>query len=122
MVDTLLGMGLGTAVLGREASRPASMARRYLLACLIVAMNVADLVTTRALFRLGGEEVNPIAAQLIKAGVIDEVKIGLACVIAALLLVSRLRPRTMRVVWLVVFFYAAVLTSHVAQLAGVRFA
>ena len=108
--------------LGGAPTRELGLTARATVAVAILVMNAVDVVTTRQLLGDGGTELNPLAGRLIEAGALEEVKVGLSLVVGLLVLVAPLRRRTEQLLWGVVVFYAALLTFHLAQLAGLRFA
>lgn len=87
---------------------------------LLVALNVADVVTTRLLLDRGGIELNPLSARLLETGVALLVKVVILAIVGWI--VHRRVPHLALVsfLWLVAGVYVAVVITNGAQLvAGV---
>lgn len=112
-------MTANRGILARPPAHPLDLAGRFALAMALIVVNAADIVTTRLLIADGGHEANPLAARLLDAGHLVSVKMGVVGVVGVLLLIAPVRRRAEQALWAVVIVYSLVLTSHLAQLAGV---
>lgn len=108
-------------ILRQPPVHPLDLAGRFAIAMSLIVVNAADIVTTRLLLADGGHEANPLAARLLDAGHLVAVKMTIVGLVGVLLLVAPVRRRVEQTLWIVVVLYSLVLTSHIAQLAGVTF-
>lgn len=108
-----------TALVARPARLQWALIHRFSLAMAIIVMNAADVVTTRKLLDAGGRETNPVANFFLEEGLLAEAKIGLAGLVAVLMLVAPLRRYCESILGLTCVAYGTVLTFHVLQLAFV---
>ncbi|MBV8960716.1 MAG: hypothetical protein JOZ37_03255 [Actinobacteria bacterium] len=93
---------------------------RLIPVVLLVALSVADLITTRALQARGGVELNPVGRWLIGHGALAEAKLIVATGMAGLALLARSRRWIAHALWFVAGIYAAVIGIHIAQLLTVH--
>ena len=98
--------------------RDLGLARRFTLGVMVVVLQVGDLVTTRKLLDVGGQETNPLARFLMASGRFEATKIALAGVVGVLILIAPLRRRTQWVVVGVVVLYSLLLVFHAVELSG----
>jgi hypothetical protein len=115
------GLTGGPVVRRAVAVTPGAVGARLRLSCLaavavLAVLNAADVATTHALSRLGGTEVNPVANWLLERGALEEAKLGLVALIAALVLVSGRLDRVARPLWWATWAYSAVVALNGAQL------
>lgn len=90
---------------------------RFVLAMVIIVMNVADVATTQMLIDQGSYEANPIANHFIQQGNLTEVKVGVAGLVGVLMLVAPLRRRAESLLAFACVAYGTVLAWHLVQLA-----
>lgn len=105
------------AILATPARLSWSVRNRFVLAMVVIVMNVADVVTTRMLIGAGSREGNPIADHFLRKGSLSVVKIGLAGVVGVLMLVAPLRRRAESFLGFACVVYGTVLAWHLVQLA-----
>jgi hypothetical protein len=93
---------------------------RLIPVVLLVALSVADLITTRALQARGGTELNPVGRWLIGHGALAEAKLVIVSAMAGLALLARSHRWIAHALWFVAGIYAAVIGIHIAQLLTVH--
>jgi len=98
----------------------ADMLDRLIPVVLLVALSVADLVTTRVLQSRGGTELNPVGRWLIGHGALAEAKLVAVGCMAGLAMLARSRRWIAHALWFVAGIYAAVIGIHIAQLLTVH--
>jgi hypothetical protein len=86
----------------------------------LVALSVADLITTRVLQARGGTELNPVGRWLIGHGALAEAKLVAVVFMAGLAMLARSRRWIAHALWFVAGIYAAVIGIHIAQLLTVH--
>ena len=96
------------------------MLDRLVPVVLLVALSVADLVTTRVLQARGGTELNPVGRWLIGHGALGEAKLVAVACMAGLAMLARSRRWIAHALWFVAGIYAAVIGIHIAQLLTVH--
>lgn len=87
----------------------------------LAALNVLDLLTTRAALQRGAGEANPLAGFLLEGGWLDVTKIGMS--VALLVIVTRTTGRvpslvSVSAVWLATAVYAVVVAWNFTQLVA----
>lgn len=95
------------------------LVERVYPAAMLVALSVADLITTRALQVRGGIEINPVGRWLIGHGVLAQAKLVAVIFLAVALVLARPRRWIPHALWFVAGIYAAVIGIHLAQLLAV---
>ena len=98
----------------------ADMLDRLVPVVLLVALSMADLVTTRRLQSRGGTELNPVGRWLIGHGALAEAKLVAVVFMAGLAMLARSRRWIAHALWFVAGIYAAVIGIHIAQLLTVH--
>jgi hypothetical protein len=94
----------------------ADVLERLVPVVLLVALSVADLITTRALQSRGGTELNPVGRWLIGHGALAEAKLVAVVFMAGLAMLARSRRWIAHALWFVAGIYASVIGIHIAQL------
>lgn len=79
---------------------------------LLAILNALDLITTRMFMDKGVPEGNPIAAELLEAGMAGPVKFGMLAALAYLVWTKPPRISTTCFIWMVCGIYAAVVAVN----------
>jgi hypothetical protein len=102
------------------ATKPLELATRPAALVLLFALNWGDVLTTRRVLALGGQEGNPIASQLLTHSLDTLLAVKLALVVgimaAALLCPDRHAARSARWVWFAVLIYGLVVIWNCGQI------
>ena len=105
---------------------PVELRARALGLVLLFVLNMADVLSTRRALALGGQETNPLAAQLLSQSmdVLLLVKLVLIAAIVAACIFSPPRHalRSARWIWMAVIFYGLVVIWNCGQILATRFA
>lgn len=108
--------GDGPVIVTRDESERRHRQSRLGALGLLVVLNVADLITTRAFLAAGAIEANPLGAFLIDRGWVGWVKGLLLLGLGIKVLRSPARVGTTSMLWFVVGVYATVVTVNLMAL------
>ena len=82
----------------------------------LLALNIADVLTTHRILGLGGHELNPVAGWLLANGWLMAVKLLLVGLIGTLAALAPPRRWVSFALWTMAAFYAAIIAFHGVQL------
>ena len=86
---------------------------RLLVLSLIVALNIADVLTTKA---IAGRELNPVAGWLLERGGLEWAKLAILAAVVVLGIRVPRRPWVGPALWLVAGAYSLVVAVNLSQL------
>src|SRR5579871_3730357 len=105
-------------------TRPLELVTRPAALALLFLLNIGDVITTRRVLAMGGQEGNPLASQLLTHSLNTLLLVKLALVIgiavATLLAPARHAVRSARWVWFAVLVYGLVVIWNCGQILAYR--
>lgn len=109
---------------GTGGTRAFELATRPVALVLLFLLNLGDVITTRRVLALGGQEGNPLASQLLTHSLNTLLAVKLALVvaiaIAALVAPDSHAARSARWVWIAVLLYGLVVIWNCGQILAYR--
>lgn len=91
---------------------------RSALAGLLLALNIADVITTQTLLGMGGIEANPLSAWLIEHQMLGPVKVLVVGFIAVAAQACSARRPVSAALGVATFIYAGVVSSNLIQIVN----